>query len=63
MVTRAGMLSDRVDAQYAQGLFDAAAADPLSELAGDLAEGFAFWRVVDGVRQVRVHVVPVGGAD
>jgi hypothetical protein len=58
-VTRAGLLSDRVDPRRAQELYEKAQADPACELGGSMA-GFAYWVVnAEGVKLVRVRVEPV----
>lgn len=53
------MFSDPIDEAAARALFERAAADTASELSGDLVGGFVYWVVREGLKLVRVRVVPV----
>lgn len=54
-----GIVHDRISAERAREIYDEAAADPESDLDGDLETGFHYWtKNADGVQLVRHHVMP-----
>lgn len=59
-----GIVRKRIGVERAREIYDEAAADPQSDLDGDLQAGFHYWtKDADGLELVRHHVMPLPDDD